>query len=144
MAVNVKRGGGRSAPPLGGGAVETPSQRIVNGANKLDYVMTTNGVRLGIRKLGAFDEMRITKAVGRDAANEQYMMWCMLAAAIASIDDDALPLPQTPLEFEAIIKRIGDDGVAALQKRGVEMAAAAAAAARQGDLLEDMREAVGK
>ena len=133
----VRRGGGRQPMPTTDIDNETPSKRIVADANKLTDIVTKDGVTLTIRKLTTLDEMRLARAVGRDSNVEAYMSFCYMAAAIAAINGDRLPFPQTPLECEAIVQRIGDDGVTAMAFYAAKKTAEKQAETRRAQLANE-------
>jgi hypothetical protein len=93
----------------------TPSARIVAAAQAAPTVVDAQGRRLALRRLGALDKLRLFKAVGPVLAqNQPYLGMALLACSVAAIDEVPVPAPGTEAQIEALVQRLGDDGIAAV------------------------------
>lgn len=96
-------------------AAMTPSQQIVADATRVVHVTDASGRDIGIRKVTTSIRRRVALAISGDNQDKPiYMGQVMLAAAVAEIDGDPVPLPQSDLQFGALIDRIDDDGFNAI------------------------------
>lgn len=97
--------------------VETPVQSVVNAAAKVLKAVDGRGRAFTIRRPSSLERMRILRAIGGElAANEPYLGYCMLAASVRELDGERLAIPATSKEFEALIDRLGDEGIEAVAK----------------------------
>jgi len=89
------------------------------------------GRRLTLRKVGVLETLRLYKALGPElAVNGAYMAAARLAAAVEMIDDVPVPFPASEAAVEALLRKLDEDGVAAVsdatrRKRPAEVAAEA-------------------
>jgi hypothetical protein len=68
-----------------------------------------------VRRLSALDRLRLFKALGPDLAeNAPYVGMALLAISVTEIDKIPLPPPRSEGQVEALIQRLGDDGLAAV------------------------------
>lgn len=96
---------------------ETPSQAVVNDANRIVYVTDARGRKLGLRRPKFADEFRIVSVVGaEDAANQVYMGMLQPLLFIAEIDGDVQPFPTTKIAVESLINTAGREGFLAVLK----------------------------
>lgn len=103
--------------------VETPSSRIVAEAATPLEVTDGAGRVLSVRRPGALDRLRLFKALGAGLAqNDRYVGYAMLAMCVSAIDGTPVPQPGNESQLEALIQRLGDDGMVAI---GRELAEAA-------------------
>ena len=79
---------------------------------------------LKLRKPGMLAQYRLVGMLGKAADSETYLNMCMPLIYLYAIDDDDSISVNTVREMEALIQRLGDEGVAALMKC-VQMAWAA-------------------
>jgi hypothetical protein len=101
---------------------ETPSQAIVKAANQPHTRTDASGRTIGIRKMQALDRLKMFEVVGPDnAKNEPYLGYAALAFHVASIDGDPVNRPSNKLQLEALIQRLGDDGMNAVGEAVQEM-----------------------
>jgi hypothetical protein len=99
------------------GHVDTPSKRIISDANKAVAATDATGRLIGVRKMLPLDRMRMFEVVGSEnAKNEPYLGYAALAFHVSSIDGDAVAQPATKRQLEALIQRLGDDGLNAVGK----------------------------
>lgn len=105
------------------GSGATPSARIVAEAAAASRVTDGAGRVLDVRRPGALDRLRLFKALGPGLAqNDRYVGYAMLAMCVSAIDDTPVPQPANESQVEALIQRLGDDGMVAV---GRELAEAA-------------------
>ena len=100
----------------------TPSERLVAAGASVapgaDEVRDAAGRRLLLRRLNALDRLRLFKAVGPVLAeNAAYLGMAMLAASVASVDDVPVPMPGSEAQLEALVARLGDEGLDAVAER---------------------------
>lgn len=94
---------------------ETPSERIINAANGLEYVTDSNGRRIGFKRLSMMDSWDLEALAGAQlAANEAWMSKAMMAFAVCEIDGRRVPRPNTQKELRALFQRLGDPGMVAM------------------------------
>ncbi len=94
---------------------ETPSEAVINAANKLVYVTDAKGRKLGLRKPAFLEEFRIIEAAGPElAANTTYMSMLNPLLYLAEIDDVAVEPPHNKRAIEALIQRAGQEGFLAV------------------------------
>ena len=78
-------------------------------------VVDGQGRMLTLRQLNALDRLRLFKAAGPDLAqNAPWLGMAMLAASVVAIDTVPVPAPATEFQVEALVARLGDDGLAAI------------------------------
>jgi hypothetical protein len=107
-------------------------------------VTDAGGRKIGLRKLTVVDQVKILRAIGpRQAENQPYVQVVEVACMAADIDGVPIPFPTNEVQIDAVLTRLGDDGVNSLMavrmaevRRGIEAAEAAAAegATRAGPL----------
>ena len=80
-------------------------------------VVTDKNVRtIQLRRIGVLEQLRLYKAMGPGLSiNDMYMSVAMTAAAAAAIDDVPLPFPTNEAGLEAIVERLGSDGIQAIE-----------------------------
>jgi len=73
------------------------------------------GRRLTLRKFGVLETLRLFKGLGPElSANNAYIVVASFAGSVAMIDDIPMPFPANELGVEALIERLGDDGMEAV------------------------------
>jgi hypothetical protein len=74
-----------------------------------------SGRDLIVRRLSALDRLRIFKAIGPTLAdNPPYLGMAMLAYSVCEIEGVPVPSPVNEPQFEALVQRLGDDGMNAI------------------------------
>jgi hypothetical protein len=92
-----------------------PASVIVTGAAEKQTVTTVAGTQLTLRRLNALDKLRLFKAAGPLLAqNEPWLGMALLASSVVAIDEVPVPLPATEHQIEAMVARLGDEGIAAV------------------------------
>lgn len=78
-------------------------------------VTDADGRRLELRALTALDKLRLFKAAGPVLSrNEPWLGMALLASAVSAIDDVPVPMPADERGIEALVRRLGDAGLAAV------------------------------
>jgi len=78
-------------------------------------IQDSQGRKLELRRLTALDKLRLFKAAGPHLAhNQPWLGMAVLACSVAAIDDVPVPMPGTETSIEALVARLGDDGIAAI------------------------------
>jgi len=95
----------------------TPSQQIIEDANRIVYGSDARGRKLGVRKLNGPLKRQIFKALSAESQEkDRYLGMVIIAACCVSIDGEEISLPRTELQFDALIDRLDDDGSVAIGK----------------------------
>jgi hypothetical protein len=93
----------------------TPSQVVINDALRSFTTMDSKGRKLSLRRLTALDTLRLFKAAGPVLAqNEPWLATAGLAFSVLEIDGVPIPAPVTEAQIEALVDRLGDEGLAAI------------------------------
>ncbi|HUM08742.1 MAG TPA: hypothetical protein VLT37_07700 [Acidocella sp.] len=80
-----------------------------------EIVSDRGGRRIELRRVGVVEQLRLFKALGPDLSeNRAYFGLAKLAAAVAMIDDVPVPIPASEAGIEAVLERLGEDGVEAV------------------------------
>jgi hypothetical protein len=76
-------------------------------------VKDARGRSIGLRRtLGILPQMRLLKMIGHH--NSAYRSLCGLIVMVASIDGEAVVLPNSEREIEMLAERLGNEGVDAI------------------------------
>ena len=95
--------------------MDTPSARLVAAAQAAPEAVDRQGRRLALRRLTALDKLRLFKAAGPVLAqNQPWLGMAVLACSVCAIDDVPVPAPGSEGQIEALVQRLGDDGIAAV------------------------------
>lgn len=95
-------------------AAETPTEQLVREAKREAEVQDAKGRRLKLVKPSPLIQFKLVKMVGGEAAaNQVYMAMVMPLIFVQQIDDALVPTPQTERELEALIERLGEEGIEA-------------------------------
>lgn len=94
--------------------METPSGRLIAAAAREIPATDADGRVLAIRRMDALDRLRLFKALGAELSlNTPYLGMALLAASVTTIDGVPVPPPVTEEQLEALVRRLGDTGLAA-------------------------------
>jgi hypothetical protein len=97
--------------------MDTPSARLIAAAQAAAEAIDAQGRRLSLRRLTALDKLRLFKAAGPLLAqNQPWLGMALLAASVAAIDDIPVPPPGNEAQIEALVSRLGDDGIDAVAR----------------------------
>jgi hypothetical protein len=73
------------------------------------------GRRITLRRVGVLETLRLFRALGGELAeNKSYVGLATIAASADMIDDVPVPFPTSVATLEAIIERLGEDGMDAI------------------------------
>jgi hypothetical protein len=93
----------------------TPTQMIVGAAQQEWDVQDALGRSIRIRKLTALDTLRLFKAAGPSLAqNEPWLSVASLAMSVVEVDSVPVPPPLSESQIEAMVARLGDEGLSAI------------------------------
>ena len=95
--------------------MDTPSARLIAAAQAASETVDAQGRRLALRRLSALDKLRLYKAAGPVLAqNHPWLGMAVVAASVTAIDDIPVPPPTNEAQIEALVQRLGDDGINAV------------------------------
>jgi hypothetical protein len=91
-----------AAPPPGQFSIELEDGRTI-----------TSKPMLKVR-----EEMALSEHIGADTRlNPVWVLWATIACCVTQIDDEPVRMPVSKLQIEALVDRIGDEGMRALLVR---------------------------
>lgn len=80
-----------------------------------EIVTDKNGRKIQLRRVGVLETLRLFKALGNELSNNQaYLTMAVVVSSAQMIDDVPLPFPTSEAGLEALLERLGDDGVDAI------------------------------
>ena len=92
-----------------------PSDALLEAARQENVVRDATGRRIPLRRLGALDKLRLFEAAGPVlSGNDRWLGMAVLACSVTAIDDVPWPMPASKQGVEAMVQRLGDDGIAAV------------------------------
>jgi len=95
--------------------MNTPTGALLAASDSVLTTRDSGGRVFTVRRLGALDRLRLFKAIGAELAeNAPYLGMAMLAVSVSAIDSVPVPPPVTEAQLEALVQRLGDDGIAAV------------------------------
>jgi hypothetical protein len=95
--------------------MDAPSSRIIAASSEPKMVKDGSGREIVLRHLGAVDRLRLFKTLGAELAqNPPYLGMAILAASVTAIDGVPVPPPTSEAQLEAMIRHLGDVGMAAI------------------------------
>lgn len=93
----------------------TPSSRLIAASQQAHSVTDALGRRIGLRRPGALEKLRLLKAAGPGLAqNQPWLNIALYAASVTEIDGVPVPAPASEAQIEALVGRLGDEGLAAV------------------------------
>ncbi|KAA0686007.1 hypothetical protein DTW90_34540 [Neorhizobium sp. P12A] len=93
----------------------TPSEEIVDDANRVVFETDKRGRRIGFRKMSMSMRRRLFKILSAEAGSKvQYVGLAAVAVCVTQINDDPISFPQTESEIDFLIDRLDDDGFEAV------------------------------
>lgn len=102
-------------------ADDAPSIQVVKEAKREATITDARGRSIKLVRPGPLAQFKLVKLVGGETAlNQVYMGMVMPLIFVQLIDGDVAPMPQTERELEALIERLGEDGIEAVMKGVVE------------------------
>jgi hypothetical protein len=95
--------------------MESPATRLVAAAQAAPTITDAQGRMLTLRRLTALDKLRLFKAAGPTLAHNQlWLGMATLACSVIAIDDVPVPAPAGEAQIEALVARLGNDGLDAI------------------------------
>ena len=92
----------------------TPSEAIVASATSSQSVTDDHGRTLTFRRMTVLDKLRLFRAAGPQLSqNGPWLGIALLACSVTAIDDVPVPMPANEQQIEALVARLGDEGIAA-------------------------------
>jgi|GEM_PF-2329298 hypothetical protein len=80
-----------------------------------EIVTDKAGRKLQLRRIGVVQQLRLFKALGPELSlNDPYMDLAIIAASVTMIDDIPVPFPISEASLEALLEKLGTDGVTAI------------------------------
>lgn len=96
---------------------EAPSAQLVQAAAKQVVISDAKGRAITLSRPGVLAQFRLIESVGPETAkNEVYMGMVLPLIFVTDIDGEPVFQPANKLQLEALIQRLGDDGVEAVHK----------------------------
>ena len=93
----------------------SPSEVLIAEATRPLEAATADGHALRLKQVGALDRLRLFKALGPELSqNAAYLGMALLAASVIEIDGVPVPPPVSEGQVEALVHRLGNDGIAAV------------------------------
>lgn len=111
--VQMKPAEATSPQPASG---QTPSQQVLARAGKTFETTDAKGRRLTLRKPSPLAEFRFVEMLGSAASNDRYFAMAIPILFVVKIDDEEIMAPARKSEFEAMVKLLGEEGIAAIQR----------------------------
>ncbi|MDB6104042.1 MAG: hypothetical protein JWO52_4041 [Gammaproteobacteria bacterium] len=95
---------------------QTPSQQAVAAASETHTVTDSKGRRIVLKKPGVLKQFRLVEALGEVAENRVYMRMALPLLYVTDIDGEAVVSIMKKSELEALIQRLGDEGLETVMK----------------------------
>lgn len=92
----------------------TPSEQLVRQANAETTVTDEKGRKLTFKRPGPLAQYQIVEAMGDAASNGTLMQMVNPLIYVVAIDGEPVYLPANRREVDALILKLGDEGLAAL------------------------------
>lgn len=103
-------------------AETAPSAEVVRSSIVETEKVADDGRTIKVRKLTPRRRMQVFAFVGSElAGNQQYMSMAMIAASVVAIDGEGIPMPTSRREIEALVERLGDEGMDAAGRGVAEL-----------------------
>jgi hypothetical protein len=94
---------------------QAPAAQLLAAAQAVSTTTDARGRALTLRRLGALDKLRLFKAAGPALAqNPAWLGMAALACSVIEIEGVPVPSPVNDGQIEALVARLGDDGLAAV------------------------------
>jgi hypothetical protein len=103
-------------------SAETPTDTIVKALAKTAEVTDSTGRKISVRRLSPLDRMRLFAIAGKDlSTNTPWMGMAALAVSCVGIDGEQVAKPASKMQIEALVERLGDEGIEAIGAAYVEI-----------------------
>lgn len=91
--------------------VASPSQQVVEDANRVAYGTDARGRNIGVMRLTMSRRRRALKALSAESADKaQYVGLASVACCVVSIDGRPLNFPTSEMILDALIDELDDEG----------------------------------
>lgn len=94
----------------------SPAAQAIAKAQAAAEVIDARGRIFTLKKPGVLAQFRLIEALGDTAQNQVYMAMVLPLIFVAEIDGDPILLPTRKSEVEALIQRLDEDGIVAVQE----------------------------
>lgn len=98
----------------------TPSQQVVAKATAETVITDGRGRSIRLKKPGVLAQFRLIEVLGDTAKNEVYMSMVLPLIFVTEIDGETIFPPARKSEVEALIQRLDEDGISAVQAAVVQ------------------------
>jgi hypothetical protein len=98
----------------------SPTEQLVAKAQASAQITDARGRSITLKKPGVLAQFRLIEALGDTSKNEVYMGMVLPLIFVTDIDGDAVIPPTRKGEVEALILRLDEDGIAAVQAAVLE------------------------
>jgi len=98
----------------------SPAAQAIAKAQASAEVIDARGRIITLKKPGVLAQFRLIEALGDTAQNQVYMAMVLPLIFVADIDGEPVILPTRKSEVEALILRLDEDGIEAVQQGVVE------------------------
>jgi len=109
-------------------------KELIKRAEKTHEIIDDLGRIITLRKPGMLAQYRFVEMLGRSADSESFMNMTMPLRYVIGIDDDDKVACGTRRELDALIQRLGEEGVTAVMKGVNEQFAPASAEEEKSEL----------
>lgn len=93
---------------------QTPSQQAVSAASQTYAVVDSRARRITLKKPGVLQQFKLVEALGEVAENRVYMRMALPLLYVTDIDGEGVVTLMRKSEVEALIQRLGDEGLEAV------------------------------
>lgn len=94
---------------------KTPSEQVIEQSQSEMVVTDSRGRSITLKNPGVLAQYRLVKMIGAEAAkNEVYVNMMLPILWVVRIDDSAIHAPSSEREIEALISRLGEEGIASI------------------------------
>jgi hypothetical protein len=95
---------------------QTPSQQAVAAASQTHVEVDSRARRIALKKPGVLQQFKLVEALGEVAENRVYMRMVLPLLYVSDIDGEPVVTLMKKSEVEALIQRLGDEGIEAVMK----------------------------
>lgn len=95
---------------------ETPVAQLMAEARREATVTAADGRRIHLVKPTPLAQFKLVRILGADADNMTLLAMYSPLLFVASIDGEAVTLPQSQLELDALVMRLDDSGLEVVMK----------------------------
>lgn len=96
---------------------KTPSQELIASVSDETTVKDANGRVITLKKPGVLAQFKLVEVLGDTSSNQVYMGMVMPLIFVSAIDGDPVQTPRSKLQVEALIQRLDEAGIMAVQTK---------------------------